>query len=102
MHKYAEAFEHFTPESKKSFTINLHMLCTSLNHFTRSSMTEVDSGVFVECRDAFSYLQNQGLNVSWSANYLNYIERLRAGFQIHQYFRFMQLTVVLVMLKVNY
>ena len=28
-------------------------------------------------RDVFSYLQNQGLDVSWAVNLLNYIEHLR-------------------------
>ncbi|KAK1402972.1 hypothetical protein POM88_002577 [Heracleum sosnowskyi] len=43
----------------------------------RISMTDVDSQMIVAYRDIFSYLQNQGFNISWMVNRLNYIEHLR-------------------------
>ncbi|KAK1385474.1 hypothetical protein POM88_023209 [Heracleum sosnowskyi] len=77
MLKYPETFEHFSTKSKKLCTMNLNMLCTSLNDFTKMSMTEVDSKIIAEYKDVYAYLQNQGLDVSWAVNRLNYIEQLR-------------------------
>ncbi|XP_074326151.1 uncharacterized protein LOC141664157 [Apium graveolens] len=77
MHKYPETFEHFTTKNKKFGTMNLNMLCTSLNDFTKIPLMEVNSEMIVEYRDVFAYLQNQGFNVSWLVNRLNYIEHLR-------------------------
>lgn len=64
MLKYPETFEHFSSKSKKLCTMNLNMLCTSLNDFTKISMTEVNSEMIVGYRDVFTYLQNQGFDVS--------------------------------------
>ncbi|KAK1386274.1 hypothetical protein POM88_024009 [Heracleum sosnowskyi] len=41
MHKYPETFEHFTKKNKKLCTTNLNMLCTSVNDFTKISLTEM-------------------------------------------------------------
>ncbi|KAK1402982.1 hypothetical protein POM88_002587 [Heracleum sosnowskyi] len=43
MDKYPETFEHLTPKNKNLCTMNLNLLCTSLNDFTKLSMTEVNS-----------------------------------------------------------
>ncbi|KAK1386321.1 hypothetical protein POM88_024056 [Heracleum sosnowskyi] len=77
MHKYPETFEHFTTKNKKFGTMNLNLLCTSLNDFAGISLKEVNSKMIVEYRAVFAYLQNQGFNVSWLVNRLNYIEHLR-------------------------
>ncbi|KAK1358837.1 hypothetical protein POM88_043311 [Heracleum sosnowskyi] len=77
MHKYPKTFEHFTTKNKKLCTMNLNMLCTTLNDFTKISMTEVSSEMIVEYRDVFACLQNQGFDISWLVNRLNYIEHLR-------------------------
>ncbi|WOH10731.1 hypothetical protein DCAR_0730201 [Daucus carota subsp. sativus] len=77
MHKYPETFKHFNTKNKKLCTMNLNMLCTSLNDFFKISMADVDSEMIGEYREVFSYLQNQGLDVSWVLDRLNYIEHLR-------------------------
>ncbi|XP_074347836.1 uncharacterized protein LOC141686684 isoform X3 [Apium graveolens] len=77
MLKYPETFEHFGAKNKKLCTMNLNMLCTSLNDFSKVSMTEVDSEIIIAYKDVCAYLQNQGFNVSWVVNRLNYIEQLR-------------------------
>ncbi|KAK1403015.1 F-box domain-containing protein [Heracleum sosnowskyi] len=77
MHQYPETFENFTKKKKKLCTMNLNMFCTSVNDFTKISMSEVDSEMLVEYRDAFAYLQNEGFNVSWVVRRLDYIEHLR-------------------------
>ncbi|KAK1403024.1 hypothetical protein POM88_002629 [Heracleum sosnowskyi] len=77
MLKYPETFENFTKNNKKLCTVNLNMFCTSVNDFTKISMTEVDSEMLVEYKDAFAYLQNKGFNVSWVVSRLDYIEHLR-------------------------
>ncbi|KAK1402950.1 hypothetical protein POM88_002555 [Heracleum sosnowskyi] len=77
MHKYPETFENFTSKNKKLCTMNLNILCTSLNDFTKISMTEVDSEMISGYKDVFAYLKNQGFNVSWALRRLNFIERLR-------------------------
>ncbi|KAK1403075.1 hypothetical protein POM88_002680 [Heracleum sosnowskyi] len=77
MDKYPETFEQFTAKNKKLCTRNLNMLCTSLNDFTKLSITEVDSETIVEYRELFAYLNNRGFNVSWAVSRLNYIEHLR-------------------------
>ncbi|KAK1403012.1 hypothetical protein POM88_002617 [Heracleum sosnowskyi] len=40
-------------------------------------MNGVDSEMLVEYRNAFSYLQNIGFNVSWAVSRLEYVEHLR-------------------------
>lgn len=65
MLKYPETFDNFTKNSKKLCTMNLNMLCNSMNEFIKASVTEVDSEMLVEYKDAFTYLQNKGFNVSW-------------------------------------
>ncbi|XP_074332222.1 uncharacterized protein LOC141704505 isoform X2 [Apium graveolens] len=77
MQNYPETFEHFTTKNKKLCSMNLNVLCTSLNDFIKVSITDVDCEMIAGYRDVFSYLQNQGLNVSWVVNRLNYIEHLR-------------------------
>lgn len=52
------------------------MLCTTLNDFTKISMTKVDPEIILEYRDAFSYLRNLGFNLSWAVGRLNCIEHL--------------------------
>ncbi|XP_074332206.1 uncharacterized protein LOC141669532 isoform X1 [Apium graveolens] len=68
MHKYPKTFEHFTLKNNNLCTMNLNMLCTSLNDFTKISMTDVNSDVILEFRDVFAYLKSQVFNVSWLVN----------------------------------
>ncbi|XP_074332203.1 uncharacterized protein LOC141669480 isoform X2 [Apium graveolens] len=68
MHKYPETFEHFTPKNKNLCTMNLNMLCISLNDFTKISMTDVNSDIILEYKDVFAYLKSQGFNVNWLVN----------------------------------
>ncbi|XP_074363863.1 uncharacterized protein LOC141704523 [Apium graveolens] len=77
MQKYPETFEHFTTKNKKLCSMNLIVLCTSLNDFIKISITDVDCEMIAAYRDVFSYLQKQGLDMSWVVNRLNYIEHLR-------------------------
>ncbi|KAL1810504.1 hypothetical protein ACET3Z_027494 [Daucus carota] len=77
MHKYPETFEHFITKNKKLCTMNLNMLCNSLNDFFKISVSNVDSEMIGEYREVFSYLQNQGINLSWVLDRLNYLEHLR-------------------------
>ncbi|XP_074363860.1 putative F-box/LRR-repeat protein At3g59160 [Apium graveolens] len=77
MQKYQETFEHFTTKNKKLCSMNLNVLCTSLNDFIKISITDVDCEMIAAYRDVFSYFQNQGLDMSWVVNHLNYIEHLR-------------------------
>ncbi|XP_017238197.1 putative F-box/FBD/LRR-repeat protein At4g03220 [Daucus carota subsp. sativus] len=77
MQKYPETFEHFTSNNKKLCTMNLNMLCTSLNDFSKISIGNVDSEMIVGYREVFSYLKNQGFNLSWVVDRLNYIEHIR-------------------------
>ncbi|XP_074363862.1 FBD-associated F-box protein At5g44490-like [Apium graveolens] len=76
MQKYPETFEHFTTKNKKLCSMYLNILCTSLNDFIKISITDFDCEMIVAYRDVFSYLQNQGLDVSWVVNRLNYIEHI--------------------------
>ncbi|KAL1803205.1 hypothetical protein ACET3Z_031852 [Daucus carota] len=76
MHKYPETFEHFTTINKKLCTMNLNMLCTSLNDLFKISMTNVDSEMSA-FKEVISYLQNQGFNLTWLVDRLTYIEHLR-------------------------
>ncbi|KAL8118891.1 hypothetical protein AgCh_016401 [Apium graveolens] len=77
MHKYPETFEHFTTKNKRLCTLMLNTLCSSLNAFTKMSMTEVDSESIVKYRNTFAYLQNMGFNLSWVVTRLNYVQHLR-------------------------
>ncbi|XP_074348922.1 uncharacterized protein LOC141687514 isoform X2 [Apium graveolens] len=77
MNKYPETFEHFTTTNKKLCTVKLNMLCSSVNVFTKISMSQVDTEMILEHRSVFAALQNLGFNVSWLVNRLNYIEQLR-------------------------
>ncbi|XP_017255629.1 putative F-box/FBD/LRR-repeat protein At4g03220 [Daucus carota subsp. sativus] len=77
MDKYPETFEHFTTKNKKFCTIKLNTLCTSVNDFTKISMTDVDTEMISEYRDVFAELQKFGFNVSWLVSRLNYIEQVR-------------------------
>ncbi|XP_017234938.1 uncharacterized protein LOC108208869 [Daucus carota subsp. sativus] len=77
MNNYPETFEHFTTSDKKLSTMKLNMLCTSVNVFTKISMTQVDTEMIAEYRDVFAGLQKFGFNVSWLVSRLNYIEKLR-------------------------
>lgn len=75
MRKYPETFEHF--KKNKLSTVWLNMLCTSLNAFTKLSMTEVNFETIVQYKDIFAYLQNLGFNIGWVLSRLNYIQHLR-------------------------
>ncbi|XP_017215971.1 putative FBD-associated F-box protein At5g53640 [Daucus carota subsp. sativus] len=77
MHKYPKTFEHFTTKNKKLCTMNLNMLCNSLNDFFKISVANVDSEMIREYREVFSYLHTQGINLSWMLDRLNYLEHLR-------------------------
>ncbi|XP_074380490.1 uncharacterized protein LOC141721443 isoform X3 [Apium graveolens] len=77
MHKYPETFVHFTSKNKKLCTMNLNMLCTSLNDFTKILQDEVDYEIIAQYHDLFAYLQSLGFNLSWVLSHLNYIEHLR-------------------------
>ena len=76
MHTYPETFEHFTTKNKMLSAMNLNLLCTSLDNFSKVSLTEVDCEMIDGYRDICAYLQNQGFDVSWGVNRLNYIENL--------------------------
>ncbi|KAL8099199.1 hypothetical protein AgCh_031752 [Apium graveolens] len=76
MDKYPETFEHFTTKSNKVCTIKLNALCTLVNDLTRISMTDVDTEMIAEYRDAFAELQKFGFNVSWLVSRLNYVEQV--------------------------
>ena len=56
--------------------MNLNLLCTSLDNFSKVSLTEVDCEMIDGYRDICAYLQIQGFDVSWVVNRLNYIEHL--------------------------
>nr|XP_017216492.1 PREDICTED: uncharacterized protein LOC108194105 isoform X2 [Daucus carota subsp. sativus] len=77
MHKYPKTFEHFTTKNKKLCTMNLNMLCNSLNDFFKIPVANVDTEMIGEYREVFSYLQFQGINLSWVLDRLNYLEHLR-------------------------
>ena len=77
MHKYPETFKHFTTKNKKLCTMNLNMLCTSLNDLFKISMTNVDSEMMFAYKEVISYLQNQGFNLTWVVDRLTHIEHLR-------------------------
>ncbi|XP_074381010.1 uncharacterized protein LOC141721791 [Apium graveolens] len=77
MLKYPETFENFTKNNKKLSTINVIMFCTSVNGFAKVSLSEVDSDMLVEYRDAFAYLQSKGFNLSWVVSRLDYVEHIR-------------------------
>ncbi|KAL1812608.1 hypothetical protein ACET3Z_022673 [Daucus carota] len=77
MDKYPETFEHFTTKNKKFCTIKLNMLCTSVNDFTKISLSDVDAKTIAEYREVFAELQEFGFNVSWLLGRLNYIEQVR-------------------------
>ncbi|KAK1354262.1 hypothetical protein POM88_047518 [Heracleum sosnowskyi] len=77
MNKYPETFEHYTTKIKKFCTMELNMLCTSINDFTKMSMAKVDIEVITEYRAVFAELQKYGFGVSWLENRLNYVEQLR-------------------------
>lgn len=54
----------------------LNMLCTSVNEFLGTSMTEVSTDNITEYRDVFADLQRRGFNVVWLVSHLNYVEQL--------------------------
>ncbi|WOH05434.1 hypothetical protein DCAR_0624850 [Daucus carota subsp. sativus] len=77
MDKYPETFEHFTTKNKKFGTMKLNLLCTSVNDFTKISLSDVDTKTIAEYREVFAELQEFGFNVSWLVGRLNYIEQAR-------------------------
>ncbi|KAK1359188.1 hypothetical protein POM88_043662 [Heracleum sosnowskyi] len=74
MNRYPETFQHFATKNKKFCKMKLDMLCTSVNDFTKISMSEVDTEMIAEYRDVFSGLQKFGFNVSWLVSRLNFVE----------------------------
>lgn len=77
MLKYPKTFEHFTPKSKKLYTMVLNMLCTSVNSFSITPTAQVNTEMIIEYRALFDDLQSCGFNVTWLVNRLNYIEQLQ-------------------------
>ncbi|KAL8156736.1 hypothetical protein AgCh_001730 [Apium graveolens] len=79
-----ETFKHFTARSEKFHTMMLNMLCTSVNEFLGTSMTEVSTDIITEYKDVFADLQSWGFNVDWLASHLNNVEQfLFSQHQLH-------------------
>ncbi|KAK1402968.1 hypothetical protein POM88_002573 [Heracleum sosnowskyi] len=74
MKRYPETFEHFITKNKKLCTMRLNMLCTSVNAFTTTTMTEIDAEMITEYRTLFGDLQ-RSFNIKWLVSRLNYIEQ---------------------------
>ena len=55
--KYRETLEYFTTKSKKFCTMELNTLCSLVNAFTQTSITEVHTEMIAEYRALFSDLQ---------------------------------------------
>lgn len=76
MQEHPETFAQLTLKSKKIWTMKLNMLCSLVNAFTNTSMTEVDIELLTEYRELFSDLQRWGFNVNWLMCRLNSVEHL--------------------------
>lgn len=76
MKRYPETFKHNIIKTNKIWTVKLSMLCSSVNAFTKTSMTEVNSEMLTEYRGLFNILRNSGFNIDWLMRHLNYIEDL--------------------------
>lgn len=74
LEKYPETFEHFNTTSKKLCTIKLNLLCTLVNAFTETTMT--DNEILSEYRTLFTSLQ-RSFNLEWLVSCLNNIEQLQ-------------------------
>ncbi|KAL8116510.1 uncharacterized protein LOC141668069 isoform X2 [Apium graveolens] len=75
--KYPETFEHFKAKSETFHTMKLNVLCTSVNEFLKTTMTEFCTDTITEYKDVFADLQRWGFNVYWLVSHLNYIEQIR-------------------------
>lgn len=76
MKRYPETFKDNIIKNHKIWTVKLNMLCSSVNAFTKTSITEVNSEMLTEYRGLFNILQNSGFNIDWLMSHLNYIENL--------------------------
>lgn len=77
MEKYPETLKDFTARTLRLYAMELHMLCTSVNDFLRTSITEFSTDIITEYKDLFAHLQVREFNVHWLVSHLNYIEQLR-------------------------
>ncbi|XP_074342519.1 uncharacterized protein LOC141680106 [Apium graveolens] len=76
MKRYPETFKHKIIKNHKIWTVKLNMLCSFVNAFTKTSMTEVNSEMLTEYRGLIYVLQKSGFNIDWLMSHLNYIESL--------------------------
>lgn len=76
MKRYPETFTHNIIKNHKIWTVKLSMLCSSVNAFTKTSMSEVNSEMLIEYRGLFNVLRDSGFNIDWLMSHLNYIEKL--------------------------
>lgn len=74
--RYPETFKHNIIKNQNIWTVKLKLLCSSVNAFTKTSMTEVNSDMLTEYRGLFKILQTSGFNIDWLMSHLNYIENL--------------------------
>lgn len=75
MKKYPETFEQLPPKNKKILTMKLNMFCSSVNAFTKTSKTEVNTEMLTEYRALFTDFQRWGFNINWLMRHLNDIEQ---------------------------